>query len=120
MIRVGDSYEGLLVPKRFDGADYQGDTLEIAQRLLGCLFVRQWNGSRLSGIIVETEAYLATGDPASHSFNGQKRRNLAMYQAPGTLYVYAIHAKYCLNVVTEPCRSGSRRPYSRSATVGRY
>ena len=61
----------------------------------------------MSGIIVETEAYLPMGDPASHSFAGQKRRNVAMFQAPGTLYVYAIHAKYCLNVVTEPAGVGA-------------
>ncbi len=50
---------------------------------------------RLSGIIVETEAYLAADDPASHSFVGLKRRNAAMFLQAGTLYVYSIHAKYC-------------------------
>ncbi len=87
--------------RRFARRDFTGDTLTVAQRLLGCLLVRELDGQRLSGIIVETEAYLAADDPASHSFVGLKRRNAAMFLQAGTLYVYSIHAKYCLNVVTE-------------------
>lgn len=93
--------------RRFTSHDYLGETLAVAERLLGCLLVRQLNGERLSGIIVETEAYLAENDPASHSFAGPKKRNVAMYQAAGTLYVYSIHAKYCLNVVTEAAGTGA-------------
>lgn len=92
---------------KLNASDYCGPTLAMAQRLLGCLLVRQWDDARLSGIIVETEAYLPARDPASHSSAGLKRRNSAMFQAPGTLYVYAIHAKYCLNVVTEPTGIGA-------------
>jgi DNA-3-methyladenine glycosylase len=83
--------------KRF----YVGDTVDVARRLLGALLVRQLDGVRLSGIIVETEAYLPTDDPASHSHRGPGRRNAAMFMPAGTLYVYTIHAKYCLNIVTE-------------------
>ncbi len=54
------------------------------------------------GLIVEVEAYLADDDPASHSYRGPGRKNASMYKPAGTLYVYPIHAKYCLNVVTEP------------------
>jgi DNA-3-methyladenine glycosylase len=59
------------------------------------------------GWIVETEAYLAAGDPASHSANGPTRRNAAMFADAGTLYVYSIHTHHCLNVVTEPEQVGS-------------
>jgi DNA-3-methyladenine glycosylase len=55
----------------------------------------------LGGWIVETEAYLHTGDPASHSARGLTTSNASMFASPGTLYVYPIHAKYCLNAVTQ-------------------
>jgi len=59
------------------------------------------------GWIVETEAYLAAGDPASHSANGPTRRNASMFAEAGTLYVYTIHTHHCLNAVTEPAEVGS-------------
>ena len=92
---------------RLTALDYAHDTLSVAQNLLGCLLVRRQSGQRLSGIIVETEAYLADGDTASHSHVGLKKRNAAMFQPAGTLYVYSIHAKYCMNVVTEPAETGA-------------
>ncbi len=76
-------------------------TLELAQELLGKLLVRCIDGKRRSGWIVETEAYLPQDDPASHSFRGPGKKNRSMYLPPGHLYVYPIHAKYCMNVVTE-------------------
>ena len=86
---------------RLPGKFYEEDTLSVARNLLGTLFVRKLHGHRLSGIIVETEAYLSTEDPASHSHRGPNRKNAAMFMPSGTLYVYSIHAKYCLNIVTE-------------------
>ena len=84
--------------KRF----YSRRTDEVARDLLGKVLVRQLpDGARLAGVIVEVEAYLASDDPASHSARGQRVSNASMFQAAGTLYVYPIHAKYCLNVVTE-------------------
>ena len=71
------------------------------------LLVRNFDGERLSGIIVETEAYLATGDPASLSHRGPNRKNAAMFMPAGTLYVYSIHAKYCMNIVTEDAQTGA-------------
>ncbi len=79
----------------------QGSTIEMAQQLLGKLFVRMVDGKRRSGWIVETEAYLHENDSASHSFRGLSKKNRSMFASPGRLYVYPIHAKYCMNVVTE-------------------
>lgn len=79
----------------------------VAEALLGKLLVREVEGELISGVIVETEAYLATDDPASHSFRGKKNKNRSMFAAPGTLYVYPIHAKYCMNAVTEAQGRGS-------------
>jgi DNA-3-methyladenine glycosylase len=59
------------------------------------------------GVIVEVEAYLDRDDEASHSFGGRKVKNRSMFMKPGTLYVYPIHAKYCMNIVTEPEGQGA-------------
>jgi len=92
---------------RLTPSDFHLPTLDLARSLLGKLLVRQLAGQRLSGIIVEVEAYLAKDDPASHSYRGKNRKNAAMFMQAGTLYVYPIHAKHCLNVVSEPVGVGA-------------
>jgi len=81
---------------------YDRDPVVVAKELLGAVLVRDVEGCRLSGRIVETEAYLAEGDTANHAHRGRTRRNASMFGPPGHAYVYAIHARFCLNVVTEP------------------
>ena len=47
------------------------DTLQVARDLLGkLLVVATQTGERVSGMIVETEAYLGEIDKAAHSFGG--------------------------------------------------
>lgn len=78
--------------------------IQLAKRMLGKLLVRkilQSDGSLLemTARIVETEAYLGGEDKASHSYKGRKTpRNKAMFMAPGTAYVYSIHAYVCFNI----------------------
>jgi len=87
---------------------FSASATTVAKRLLGKSLVRLTDsGQWIGGKIVETEAYLSKDDPASHSHRGQTRRNLSMFSDPGTLYVYSIHAKYCMNVTTERCGIGS-------------
>ncbi len=80
---------------------YQQSTATVARQLLGKKLLRSRGGRWVGGFIVETEAYLPEGDSASHSARGRTPSNAAMFDRPGTLYVYPIHAKHCMNVVTE-------------------
>ncbi len=78
------------------------DTVTVARDLLGRRLVRLEDGQRLSGIIVETEAYVGEEDEASHASPGPTRRNASMYAAPGHAYVYFIYGMYhCFNIVTD-------------------
>ncbi len=90
-----------------DSQFYSQSTLQVARQLLGKLLVRQLGDTRLSGVIVEVESYLSRHDSASHSYRGPNKKNRSMYLEAGRLYVYPIHAKYCLNVVTEPEGQGA-------------
>jgi DNA-3-methyladenine glycosylase len=80
---------------------YARDTLVVARELLGKILCRFFDGNVLRGRIVETEAY-TQDDPASHAFHGRTKRTEAMFQQPGTAYVYFIYGiHHCLNVSTE-------------------
>jgi DNA-3-methyladenine glycosylase len=78
------------------------DTLVIAKELLGKIIVTRFGGVETSGRIVETEAYLGTGDKASHAYGGRNTtRTAVMYKAGGHAYVYLCYGIHHLfNVVT--------------------
>jgi DNA-3-methyladenine glycosylase len=88
--------------KRLTRSFYERDVVDVARDLLGKRLVhRLGNGTRLSGRIVETEAYLGADDPAAHSFGGRRTpRTEPMFGDPGLSYVYFIYGVYfCFNVV---------------------
>lgn len=81
----------------------RANVLTVARQLLGqLLVVPAPDGTRVSGIIVETEAYRGPRDRASHAWGGRRtKRTETMYQMGGTAYVYFVYGMYYqFNVVT--------------------
>ena len=92
---------GLPGIRRLKRAELPADTTALARLLIGRLLVRELDGERLVGRIVETEAYLV-GDAASHAFRGKTARNGAMFLERGHAYVYFIYGvSFMLNVSAE-------------------
>lgn len=87
--------------RRLRRAELPSDTIALARFLVGKVVVREFAKERVSGRIVETEAY-PPGDPAGHHFRGPTPRIRSMYLAPGHAYVYfnyGVH--FMLNVSGE-------------------
>lgn len=79
----------------------------VAPNLLGWRLVTDAAGSRVSGTIVETEAYSQT-DAASHSYRGKTSRTEVMFGPAGHAYIYFTYGMhYCMNVVTGKTGEGS-------------
>ena len=74
----------------------RGDTLQIARDLLGkTLVIAAENGTRVSAMIVETEAYLGAIDKAAHSYNNRRtKRTETMFALGGTVYIFFIYGMY--------------------------
>jgi DNA-3-methyladenine glycosylase len=88
--------------KKLPRSFYSRSTLQVAQDLIGKVLVRDFDGRRLSGKIVETEAYVGPHDLACHASKGHTLRTSIMFGPAGYAYVYMIYGFYfCLNVVTE-------------------
>jgi DNA-3-methyladenine glycosylase len=87
--------------RRLRRAEMPSDTIALARFLIGKVVVREFAKGRVSGRIVETEAY-PPGDPAGHHFRGPTPRIRSMYLAPGHAYVYFNYgAHFMLNVSGE-------------------
>ncbi len=88
------------------------DTVALSRFLIGKVVVHDLPAGRVSGRIVETEAY-PPGDPAGHHFRGPTPRIRSMYLAPGHAYVFFNYgAHFMLNVVSE-------RPVAKALQIDR-
>ena len=78
------------------------DVVLIAKELIGKIIITNFEGVTTSARIVETEAYMAITDKASHSFGGRRTlRNEHMYAPAGIAYVYICYGLHqMLNIVT--------------------
>jgi len=77
------------------------DTIELARYLIGKTLVHDLPAGRVSGVIVETEAY-PPGDTAGHAFRGKTRGNQSLFLGPGYCYVYFTYgSSFMVNVSSE-------------------
>src|ERR1700758_1870909 len=90
--------------RRLLRTDLPVNTVKLARYLVGKVIVHDTTNGRLSGRIIETEAY-PVGDVAGHAFRGITPRNRSLYLERGHAYVYLIYGvSSLLNVSSE--RSG--------------
>jgi DNA-3-methyladenine glycosylase len=88
--------------RRLRRSELPANTVKLARFLIGKVIVHELPNGRVSGRIVETEAY-PPGDPAGHHFRGPTPRIRSMYLSPGHVYVFFNYgAHFMLNVVSEP------------------
>jgi DNA-3-methyladenine glycosylase len=77
-------------------------TLTVARSLVGKYLVRENGRGRMTGKIIEVEAYVGCQDKACHASKGRTTRTEVLFGPPGMSYVYLIYGMYhMLNVVTE-------------------
>jgi DNA-3-methyladenine glycosylase len=87
--------------RRLRRSELPVDTLKMARYLIGKVVVHDTDAGRLSGRIVETEAY-PVGDAAGHAFRGKTPRNRILYLERGHAYVYLNYGiSFLLNVTSE-------------------
>lgn len=78
-------------------------TENIAKYLLGMYLEHETSEGKLGGYIVDCEAYLGPDDDAAHSYGMRDTpRVRAMYEKPGTIYLYTMHTHLILNMITQP------------------
>jgi DNA-3-methyladenine glycosylase len=95
------------VLQRLRRAELPFDTATLARFLIGKTLVHDHPGGRMSGRIVETEAYVI-GDAAGHAYRGPTPRNRTLFLARGHAYVYFVYGCwYALNVSGERAGVGA-------------
>jgi len=77
----------------------KSNPIDAARLLLGKMLISEIGGMTTSGIIVETEAYLAEGDLAAHNVRGKTIYNKSLYQSAGTLYIHSMRGHHLIDIV---------------------
>jgi DNA-3-methyladenine glycosylase len=78
-------------------------TIELAKYLIGKTLVHDTPAGRVSGRIVETEAYVV-GDAAGHAYRGLTPRNKSLFLDRGHAYVYRAYGLHFLANVSSEIR----------------
>jgi DNA-3-methyladenine glycosylase len=87
--------------RRLKRSDLPQDTMELARYLIGKTLVHELPRVRLSGRIVETEAY-PVGDRAAHAFGGLTPSRRSLFLSHGHAYVYFTYGScFMMNVSSE-------------------
>jgi DNA-3-methyladenine glycosylase len=87
--------------RRLRRSELPVDTVELSRYLIGKTLVHDLADCRVSGRIVETEAY-PVGDAAAHAYRGQTARNHSLFLARGHSYVYFAYGScWMMNVSSE-------------------
>jgi DNA-3-methyladenine glycosylase len=98
--------KGPLRLRRLRRDELPPDTIQLARYLIGKVLGRDLPEGRISGRIIETEAY-PPGDASGHAYGGMRPGNRSLFLAPGHAYVhfsYGVH--YLLNISSEPVGVG--------------
>jgi DNA-3-methyladenine glycosylase len=87
--------------RRLRRSELPTDTVKLARFLIGKTLVHDLRQGRISGRIVETEAY-PVGDAAGHAFSGRSPANNSLFLVPGTAYVrFTYGSCWLFNVASE-------------------
>ena len=87
--------------RRLRRRELPADTVQLARYLIGKTLVLDLPQGRLSGRIVETEAY-AVGDAAGHAFTGETPSRHSLFLRRGHAYVYFTYGScFMMNVSSE-------------------
>jgi DNA-3-methyladenine glycosylase len=87
--------------RRLLRAELPVDTVDLTRYLIGKTLVHDVSKNRLSGRIVEAEAY-PIGDAAAHAFRGLTTRNRSLFLDRGYAYVFFNYGSYwMMNVSSE-------------------
>jgi DNA-3-methyladenine glycosylase len=90
-----------IVIRRLRRTELPINTVELARELVGRVLAHDLPEGRISGRIVETEAYVV-GDASGHAFHGPTPRNRSLFLERGHAYVYRAYGiSYLLNVSSE-------------------
>jgi DNA-3-methyladenine glycosylase len=93
--------------RRLSRSELPVDTVELARYLIGKMLVHDLLVGRLSGRIVETEAY-PIGDEAGHAFRGLTRANRSLFLKHGHAYVHFTYGScWLINVTSEKLGTGA-------------